>query len=185
MGEVRPRDRESTRRRILEAARRLFAELGYEQVTMRLIAAEADANIALINRYFGAKRELFAEVLAQQGRFPGVIDVEEAGLPRALAEYVADRLSSDSGSPVVATLSRSSASPEIHGLIRDRIMSAILGPLESRLSGPDAQVRAGIATALILGTGTLRDLVGPDVMHPADREIVVERLTAVFTACLS
>ncbi|MCG5214113.1 TetR/AcrR family transcriptional regulator [Streptosporangium soli] len=179
------RDREDTRRRILDAARRLFAELGYEQVTMRLIAAEADANIALINRYFGAKRELFAEVLAQQGRFPGVLDVDEEGLPRRLAEYVADRLTSGTGSPVVATISRSAASPEIHELIRDRVLSAILEPLEARLTGPDTRLRAGIATALIMGTGTLRQLFGTDVVRAQDRDALVARLTAVFEACLT
>ncbi|GAA5079696.1 AcrR family transcriptional regulator [Thermocatellispora tengchongensis] len=186
MDEVRVRDKEGTRKRILDAARRLFAELGYEHVTMRLIAAEAGANIALINRYFGAKRELFAEVLAQQGRFPGVLDVrDEADLPRALAEYVADRLASDTGSPVVATLSRSSSSPEIHELIRDRVDSAILGPLQDRITGPDARLRAGLATALIMGTGTLRQLFGADAVRDYDREAVVDRLTAVFTACLT
>nr|BFE81296.1 hypothetical protein GCM10020093_038970 [Planobispora longispora] len=80
---VRRRDREGTRQRILDAARGLFAELGYDHVTMRLIAAEAGANIALINRYFGSKRELFAEVLAMQGRFPGVLDGPGRSCPGA------------------------------------------------------------------------------------------------------
>ncbi|MDF5752388.1 TetR family transcriptional regulator [Spongiactinospora sp. TRM90649] len=183
--DARRRDKESTRRRILDAARRLFAELGYEQVTMRMIAASADANIALINRYFGSKRQLFAEVLAQQGRFPGVLDVDEAELPRRLAEYVAERLGSESDGPVLATLTRSSSSPEIHELIRDRVESAILLPLQARLSGPDARLRAGVATALIMGGGSLRQIFGPDSVGRHDHEVVVARLTAVFTACLS
>lgn len=185
MGEVRLRDKESTRQRILGAARRLFAEHGYEHVTMRLIAAEAEANIALINRYFGSKRELFAQVLAQQGRFPGVLDVpEEADLPRRLAEYVADRLTSEEGSPVMATLNRSTSSPEIVELIRDRVLSTILGPMEARLSGPDARLRAGLATAMIMGSGTMRQLFGRDELGAADREVLVTRLAAVFAACL-
>ncbi|MFD0665029.1 TetR/AcrR family transcriptional regulator [Thermocatellispora tengchongensis] len=115
-----------------------------------------------------------------------MLDVrDEADLPRALAEYVADRLASDTGSPVVATLSRSSSSPEIHELIRDRVDSAILGPLQDRITGPDARLRAGLATALIMGTGTLRQLFGADAVRDYDREAVVDRLTAVFTACLT
>ncbi|WP_326641843.1 TetR family transcriptional regulator [Streptosporangium sp. NBC_01755] len=184
MDETRQRDREGTCRRILDAARRLFADLGYEQVTMRMIAAEADANIALINRYFGSKRELFAKVLAMQGRFPGVLDGPEEELPRRLAEYIAERLRSDQASPVLAALIRSSNSPEIHEIIRDRVSSAILGPLSARLPGPDAAFRATIATALITGTGTMHRLYGPDSGDVPDREAVIARLTAVFEACL-
>jgi AcrR family transcriptional regulator len=182
--EGRRRCREDTRRRILEAARRLFAELGYDHVTMRLIAAEADANIALINRYFGSKRELFAEVLALQGRFPGVLDGPEEELPRRLAEYVAERLRSDRGSPVLEALARSSASPEIHGILRDRVNSAIMEPLAARLSGPDARLRAAVATALVTGSGTLRQLYGPEAIEMPDHEVVVGRLTRMFQVCL-
>jgi AcrR family transcriptional regulator len=182
--EIRQRDREGTRRRILDAARRLFSDLGYDQVTMRMIAAEADANIALINRYFGSKRDLFAEVLAMQGRFPGVLEGPEEELPRRLAEYVAERLRSDQGSVVLAALIRSSSAPEIHEIIRDRVSSAILGPLSARLSGPDAAFRAMVATALVTGTGTMRQLYGPDAVDAVDHEAMVARFTVVFEACL-
>ncbi|GAA3440566.1 TetR/AcrR family transcriptional regulator [Planomonospora venezuelensis] len=184
MEEVRRRDREGTRQRILDAARQLFAELGYEHVTMRLIAAEADANIALINRYFGSKRELFAEVLAMQGRFPGVLEGPREELPRRLAEYVADRLGSDLGSPVMTALSRSSASPEIHDIIKDRVNSAIMEPLVVLLPGEDARLRAVIATALIAGASTLHRLYGPEALGSPAREAVVARLTRVFEVCL-
>ncbi|MEV8633589.1 TetR family transcriptional regulator [Streptosporangium sp. NPDC051023] len=184
MDEIRHRDREGTRCRILDAARRLFAELGYDQVTMRLISAEAGANIALINRYFGTKRELFAEVLAMQGRFPGVLEVSDEELPRRLAEYVADRLGSDEGGPVLAALSRSSASPELSEIIKARVSSAILEPLAARLSGPDATFRATVATSLITGTGTLRQLYGPGALDSPGRDVLVRRLTRIFEACL-
>ncbi|MEV4094957.1 TetR family transcriptional regulator [Streptosporangium saharense] len=183
MAEIRRRDREGTRCRILDAARRLFAELGYDQVTMRLISAEAGVNIALINRYFGTKRELFAEVLAVRGRFPGVLDVPRGQLPRRLAEYVADLLGSREEGPVLATLSRSTVCPEIHEIVSDRVRSAILEPLAARLPGEDA-LGATAATALIAGAGTLRQLFGPGAFDEEGREAVVARLTKVFEACL-
>ncbi len=148
---------------------------------MRMIAAEASANVALINRYFGSKRELFAEVLALQGRFPGVLDEGEE-LAVRLAEYVADRLGAESDSPVLATLARSAASPEIRALTQDRIRTAMLEPLTARLGGADAELRAAIATSIVIGVGQFRQIFGP--VTPATREHVVERLTAVFRACL-
>ncbi|MEV0592346.1 TetR/AcrR family transcriptional regulator [Nonomuraea cavernae] len=179
---MEPRSREGTRRRILDAACRLFAEHGYDEVTMRMLGAEANANIALINRYFGSKRELFAEVLAQQGRFPAVLD-EGGDLARRLAEYVAARLGSEDASPVLATLERSASSPAIRELAQDRVRSAILEPLIARLGGEDAELRASIAAAIIMGGGRFQQLFGP--VAPGSRQALVDRLTGVFRACLS
>ncbi|MEV4259778.1 helix-turn-helix domain-containing protein, partial [Spirillospora sp. NPDC049652] len=61
---VRKRNREATERRLLDAARDLFGEHGYDGVTVRMIAAAAGANVALVNRYFGSKAALFEHVLA-------------------------------------------------------------------------------------------------------------------------
>ncbi|GAA2310736.1 TetR/AcrR family transcriptional regulator [Nonomuraea roseoviolacea subsp. roseoviolacea] len=179
---MEPRSREGTRRRILDAACRLFAEHGYDEVTMRMLGAAANANIALINRYFGSKRELFAEVLAQQGRFPGVLD-EGDDLAVRLAEDVADRLAAEGDSPVMATLERSASSPQIRGLAHDRVRTALLEPLLARVGGEEAELRAALATMIILGSGRFRYLFGP--ISPGTREETVSRLTRVFRACLS
>jgi len=54
-----------TRERLLEAARRLFAERGFEDVTVREICRAAGANLALVNYYFGDKLGLYLEVVNQ------------------------------------------------------------------------------------------------------------------------
>lgn len=54
---------DSTRDRLVAAARRLFAERGYESVGTREIVAEADCNIALIKHYFGSKEGLLYEAI--------------------------------------------------------------------------------------------------------------------------
>lgn len=48
-----------TRSEILGAARRLFADEGFESVSMRRIAGEAGVDPSLIHHYFGSKDELF------------------------------------------------------------------------------------------------------------------------------
>ena len=52
----------ATRAAILDAAKKLFAAKGFGAATVRDICTEAGANIALVSRYFGSKRELYAEV---------------------------------------------------------------------------------------------------------------------------
>ncbi|HYO80854.1 MAG TPA: CerR family C-terminal domain-containing protein [Bryobacteraceae bacterium] len=63
-------DREDTRARLLETAGRLFAEHGYDSVTVRQICNEAGANIAAVNYHFGDKQSLYLEVVTSVLQFP-------------------------------------------------------------------------------------------------------------------
>ncbi|MEV0997188.1 TetR family transcriptional regulator [Nonomuraea sp. NPDC050202] len=179
--EARPRDREATRERILQAARTLFGEQGYEQVTVRMIAAAAEANIALVGRYFGSKAGLFAAVLQGEPTFGDLFTGRPEELPRRLAEYAAQRMQHPPESPILRTLERSAYHPEVRVAARERLITAVLSPLEAMLSGPDAHARARMAVSVVLGIGAMRRRVGPEEPTPAD----VDRLTAVFEACLA
>jgi TetR/AcrR family transcriptional regulator, regulator of cefoperazone and chloramphenicol sensitivity len=55
-------DRE-TRERLLREAERLFADRGFNGVTVREICSAARANVAAVNYYFGDKLELYREVM--------------------------------------------------------------------------------------------------------------------------
>lgn len=60
---ARPRaDDERTHERILRTAERLFAEKGFNEVSVRDIAAAAHVNFALIGYHFGSKEGLLSEV---------------------------------------------------------------------------------------------------------------------------
>lgn len=51
---------DATRERILDAARGLFGEHGFERTTIRAVAAAAAINPSMVIRYFGSKEGLFA-----------------------------------------------------------------------------------------------------------------------------
>lgn len=53
---------EATGERILEAARQLFGELLYDQVTLRAVADRASVTVQTVIRRFGSKEDLFAAV---------------------------------------------------------------------------------------------------------------------------
>ncbi len=54
---------ERTRARLLEAAREVFAEHGFQAATVREICRRADANVAAVNYHFGSKHGLLSEAL--------------------------------------------------------------------------------------------------------------------------
>jgi AcrR family transcriptional regulator len=56
---------DSTPKRLLTAARRLFAERGYEGASIRLITARARANLGAVTYHFGSKQQLYYAVLSE------------------------------------------------------------------------------------------------------------------------
>lgn len=74
---------------ILLAAEKLFAQHGYDAVSLRQIAEEAGVPLALVGYYYGPKHELFEAVFAH---WQGVIEERLAGLRQALAAPARERL---------------------------------------------------------------------------------------------
>jgi AcrR family transcriptional regulator len=55
-----------TKDRILIAAEHLFAEKGYDAVTIREITSKARCNLSLVYYYFGSKKKLYLEVFRER-----------------------------------------------------------------------------------------------------------------------
>jgi AcrR family transcriptional regulator len=74
------RDHE-TRNRILRAAARLFAERGFNHVSIRDICKEAGSNLASVNYHFGDKLGLYRELVSvvAEGMNEGKISAFESG----------------------------------------------------------------------------------------------------------
>ncbi|WP_149259673.1 TetR/AcrR family transcriptional regulator [Actinomadura sp. K4S16] len=181
----RKRDREATRRRILDAARDLFGEHGYDGVTVRMIAARAEANMALVNRYFGSKAALFGEVLAGESVIRGVIAGAPEGLPRRLAEHFVRQVDQRSATAMSRMLDRSAGHPEVKEILLRYLEDVIVEPMVAQLDGPDARARALLASTIIMGGGPVRRLLGLGDLRAADPAELTDRLTAMFTAALA
>ncbi len=82
------RQREERRQRILEAARDLIAERGYDGVTMRDLAERSLVSVPTLYALFGSKNELlYVAVESYFGDLVGMVEFAESdtGLPRIIS----------------------------------------------------------------------------------------------------
>ncbi|SHF43965.1 TetR/AcrR family transcriptional regulator [Streptoalloteichus hindustanus] len=165
-GPTRRRDAGATRAALLEAAAGLFAEQGYERTTVREVAARAGVNQALLFRYFGSKEELFAEVLAVQSDELLAGPVETL-LERVLADLLWDA-DADRVRQSLRALLRSVGHAGAAELLRDRLGTAYVRRLATLSDAPDAELRADLLVAWLLGIGLLRSVVGKQPLAGAD-----------------
>jgi len=63
MGKVAPKNSISTRTKLLDIAEWLFAEHGYDAVSVRHITEAADTRLASVNYHFKSKENLFRQVI--------------------------------------------------------------------------------------------------------------------------
>lgn len=68
----------ASKERIIQAAVTLFARKGYAETGLRELAATAEVNLAMINYFFGSKKELLKEIL--NAFFSGYLDIAKKEL---------------------------------------------------------------------------------------------------------
>jgi AcrR family transcriptional regulator len=169
---TRPRDAVATRLAILASARRAFARAGYDGVGVREIAANAGVTAMLVNRYFGSKEKLFAEVAADTMREPVILSPENleatdfaSALAKSLVEVTAPGATPLDGFLI---LLNSASSPRAAELGREWIGRGHQTTLERALGGPDAAQRAGVFLALVAGLQVMRQMLSIASLADAD-----------------
>jgi AcrR family transcriptional regulator len=175
----RRRDSSATRLAILEAATRHFACKGYGHAGAREIAMDAGVTAAMINRYFGSKEGLFAEVIERAFDIRELIEGDRATLADRLARVMVYGRpgAPDSGRTPLLLLLRAATEPAAAELLRARLEGENLPLLAERLGGTDAGTRAGLIIAHLTGFAILYQMIRPKELADADREGLVARLS--------
>ena len=165
----RAEQRRRTESRILAAASRLFVERGYERTTIRAIAGAAGVDGGLVMHYFGSKQELFQRVT--HGR-PGP---ELSGSAEQVTEQILAQLAESLASEPVHSLAllRSMLThPEAAQALREgaaRFQAQISRPIPA----DDADVRAALVGAVMLGVIVSRHLLNSDELTAASPQQVI------------
>ncbi|MFE7650255.1 TetR/AcrR family transcriptional regulator [Streptomyces phaeoluteigriseus] len=180
-----------TRDRILAAARGEFSERGYEKSTVRGIAKAAGVDSALVHHYFGTKEQVFAA--AVEVAVAPALDAPDA-VADAPLDQVGERLTRfmfgvwenpTTRMPLLAVV-RSAVNNETAAAVFRRLVAAqLLRRIAAQLDVPDAELRAELAAAQLVGTAMLRYVIKVEPLASVDVEQIIARVAPVVQGHLT
>ncbi|WP_427921785.1 TetR family transcriptional regulator [Streptomyces sp. cg40] len=180
-----------TRDRILAAAREEFSERGYEKTSVRGIAKAAGVDPALVHHYFGTKEQVFEASIE-------VAFAPAANAPDAVAEGpldgVGERLTRfifgvwenpATRKPLLAVVRSAVNNEAAAAVFRRLVLSQVLSRVAAQLDLPDAELRAELAAAQLVGTAMLRYVIKVEPLASADPEQIIARIAPVVQGHLT
>lgn len=170
----------ATREEILAAAREEFATRAYGAATIRNIAAGAGVDPSLVLHYFGTKRELFVAALRLPFDPGRLLEAALAdGLESAGERVVRAALTAwdeAAHSSLIALLRSAMGDESVVRMLREYLQNEILGPVAARVPQPDAETRAALLAAQMVGLVVTRYIVRLEPLASMPRERVVALL---------
>jgi AcrR family transcriptional regulator len=167
-----------TREAILGAARRAFAEHGYQHATVRGVADLAGVDPALVHHYFGTKQELFVAAVQLPvnpvEQLMAVLNEDPVQAGRRMVETflsVWDHAATQS--PLLALIRSAVGDEHAAAMLREFITEEVLGQIAHRLGGADARLRATLVGSQIIGLAMARYIVKVEPLASAPPTQVV------------
>ena len=153
-----------TREAILGAARRAFAEHGYQHATIRGVADLAGVDPALVHHYFGTKQELFVAAVQLPvnpvEQLMAVLDEDPGQAGRRMVETflsVWDHAATQN--PLLALIRSAVGDEHAAAMLREFITEEVLGQIARRLGSPDARLRATLVGSQLIGLAMARYII--------------------------
>ncbi|NHO68341.1 TetR/AcrR family transcriptional regulator [Aestuariicella hydrocarbonica] len=179
----------STRRAVLEAARASFAKHGFVGTTIRLVAAEAEVDVAQVMQFFRSKDALFAAVMAipesALERFNSLYEGPDEHLGERVVRAFLTAWEGviEESEPLMATLRGAFVNDQARNQLSDFIQSRLLaGTNENHCS--DARLRTGLASSMLVGVVVGRRVIGVPTIVAADHEELIRILAPAIQQIL-
>jgi AcrR family transcriptional regulator len=160
----RPLGSPDARKAVLDAARELFAERGYERTTMRAVGARAGVDPALIYHYFGDKAGLLSAVIEIPADLAAALPGVAGQAGRTGKELVTRVLSLLEERPeirerMLATLRTALSHDHAAQLLRDRLGSLLLAAFGDTLASDRRALRTALIASQIGGLMLARYII--------------------------
>ncbi len=161
---------EGTRRAILGAARATFAARGYEQTTIRAVAARAGVDASMVMRYFGSKAGLFTAAVTVDLQVPDLLSVPASRRGELLVRHFISRWEDPLRDDELIALLRTGVTSEtVAGRLQAVLAQLITEPIAA-LGDEQAAERGTLIAAQLLGLALCRYILRfePLASLPAD-----------------
>jgi AcrR family transcriptional regulator len=146
----------ATRRAILEAARSAFAAHGYDQTTIRSVAAAAGVDPSMVMRYFGSKAGLFTAASTTHLQPPDLSAVPAGQRGEALVRHIVERWDDAASRDELMLLMRTAVTSDaVAEQLQTVLRQMIIGPVAA-LGASDADERGGFIATQLLGLALCR-----------------------------
>jgi AcrR family transcriptional regulator len=169
---------------ILRSAQKLFAEKSYDRTTIRDIATQAGVDPALVIHYFRTKQELFLAAMMPLAKAPKLLpgalegDRDEVGL--RFARLVVQLLEDGETPQFLTAMIRAAVSePKAAEMVRNFVGPNLIRPLAKNMRHSDAELRAALIGAQMVGIITVKYIVRAEPLAsatPAEIEKVLAPL---------
>lgn len=181
---ARKRDADATRRAILTAAKTHFAKSGFDGAYLRDIAADAGADAALINRYFGGKDGLFAAALKDSIAPDAISHWDRATFGQEVARMMAGHAHQNvERTHAFEFLLQAATNPTTAPLLNEAVQERFMGPIRAWIGGDDVEARARLIASVFIGLLVER-LIRDEALHGRERDAFIARTAALLQALL-
>jgi len=180
-----------TRERILDAAREEFSERGYEKTSVRGIAKAAGVDPALVHHYFGTKEQVF-EAAVEVALVPAlkardtvlVAPLDDVG--ERMTRFLFGLWENPATRKPLLAVVRSAVTNEVAAAVFRRLVaSQLLRRIAGEIDAPDAELRAELAAAQLVGIAMMRYVIKIEPIASADLERIVARVAPVVQGHLT
>ncbi|MBO0703409.1 MAG: TetR family transcriptional regulator [Candidatus Dormibacteraeota bacterium] len=152
-----------TREAILDAARTLFAERGYDGTTVRDLGAVAEVDPKLVLHYFGSKEGVFRSAVMfpfdPADVLPRLIAPGVEGLGERLARFFLETLDAPEGRPSLALIRSALSNENAIGLMREFVRREVLDRVAAATTLDRPETRATLAGSQLVGLAVVRYIV--------------------------
>jgi len=171
--------RQRTEAAILQAAKAQFATAGFERTTIRSVAAAVPVDPALVMQHFGSKEGLFAAAARWSGEHETLLSATRDQVPAAALHDLFDHFEA-SHDEAVALLRNCLTHPEANRVVRDEVMCERANAVATTMGGQEAELRAGLFAACMIGLGLARYVLELPALAGASREDVQRLMQPVL-----
>ncbi|MFL6128001.1 MAG: TetR family transcriptional regulator [Mycobacteriales bacterium] len=174
----RPPGRANTRQAVLDAARRVFADRGYQQASLRAIAAEAGVDAGMVRHFFGDKAGLFRAAMElpfdPAAVLPVLLGPGLDGLgERVVRFFVTVWEEPAARGPFLALIRSVTGHEESATMFREFITDQVLVRVAAAIDRPNARLRASLTASQLIGMAMIRYVVKIEPLASASVDEVV------------